>query len=108
MRFTSRLAIVAAIFTSHPSQAQAQAQTAGKNLAMDFRTTISVQREPDSAVMTGHAVGTADKMRVEVRGLHSKAAGLPIDSVVTMILTDSGKTITYVDTKKSQYLRVRP
>src|SRR2546423_1035252 len=106
MRFTSCLAVVTAISTAPLSHAHAQA--AAKNLAMDFRTTISVQGEADSAVMTGHAVGTADKMRVEVRGLHPKAAGLPVDSVVTMILTDSGKTITYVDTKKSQYLRVRP
>ncbi|MFL5487206.1 MAG: hypothetical protein ACJ8AJ_01865 [Gemmatimonadaceae bacterium] len=86
----------------------ATAQTAGKTLAMDFRTTISIQGEPDSAVMVGHAVGTADKMRVDVKPSGRQVAPLASDSVVTMILTDSGKTITYIDAKKSQYLRVRP
>lgn len=106
MKFALPLAVVAAIASAPLSYAHAQ--NAGKNLAMDFRTTISIQGEPDSVVMTGHAVGAADKMRVEVKGSNPKAAGLPVDSVVTMILTDNGKTITYIDPKKNQYLRVRP
>jgi hypothetical protein len=33
---------------------------------------------------------------------------LSSDGTVSMIVTDSGKTITYLDSKNSQYLRVRP
>jgi hypothetical protein len=88
----------------------AQAQDAGKNLALDFRTTVAVQGAPDSGVITGHAVGTADKMRLDVtmKGAGAHVSPLASDSTVTMIVTDSGKTITYMDSKKSQYLRVRP
>src|SRR3954447_22164214 len=85
----------------------ASAQTAGKTLAMDFRTSISVQGEPDTTVMLGHAFGSADKMRLDVIGSGPKVTPLATDSV-SMIVTDSGKTITYLDAKRSQYLRVRP
>ena len=58
--------------------------------------------------MLGHAVGTGDKMRLDVKGSASQASPLASDSIVTMIVTDSGKTITFIDSKKSQYLQVRP
>jgi len=83
------------------------AQDTGKTLAMDFRTTISVQGTPDTTVMQGHAVGSTDKMRLDVTGAASKVSPVMADSI-SMIVTDSGKTITYLDAKKSQYLRVRP
>lgn len=91
----------------------AAAQNAGKTLAMDFRTTISIKGMPDTTVMLAHAVGTPEKMRLEVRSTEERSEGQvnPFprsDSAVTMIITDSGKTITYLDTKKNQYLRVRP
>ncbi len=88
----------------------ARAQDAGKNLALDFRTTVAVQGAPDSGVISGHAVGTSDKMRLDVtmKGAGAQVSPLASDSTVTMIVTDSGKTITYIDSKKSQYLRVRP
>jgi hypothetical protein len=88
----------------------AHAQDAGKNLALDFRTTVVVLGKPDTGVITGRAVGTADKMRLDVKMLGSGAevGMLASQGEVSMIVTDSGKTITYLDSKNSQYLRVRP
>jgi len=76
---------------------------------MDFRMTNAVQGMPDTGVIVGHAVGTADKMRLDVSMKGANARVTPLtDSAVSMIVTDSGKTITYLDSKKSQFLRVRP
>lgn len=88
----------------------AAAQAGGKTLALDFRTTIAVQGSPDTGVITGRAVGSADRMRLDVsmKGAGAQVSPLASDSTVTMIVTDSGKTIAYVDTKKSRFLRVRP
>jgi hypothetical protein len=87
----------------------ADAQTAGKTLAIDFRMNNSVQGTPDTGVIVGHAIGTADKMRLDLTMKGASAKVTPIsDSTVSMIVTDSGKTITYLDVKKSQFLRVRP
>ncbi|HEV7387790.1 MAG TPA: DUF4412 domain-containing protein [Gemmatimonadaceae bacterium] len=85
----------------------AGAQSAGKTLAMDFRTSISIQGAPDTTVMLGHAVGSVEKMRLDVSGAAAKVSPLKTDSV-SMIVTDSGKTITYLDAKNNQYMRVRP
>jgi hypothetical protein len=85
------------------------AQNAGKTLAIDFRTTVSVQGSADTGLIVGHAVGSASKMRLDVSMRGSNAHVSPLtDSSISMIVTDSGKTIAYVDAKKSQYLRVRP
>lgn len=105
MKFFPRL-IVGALFTLAPLT-QIVAQNPGKTLAMDFRTTIAVQGTPDTAVMIGHAFGSLDKMRLDVTGSAARVSPMMSDSV-SMIVTDSGKTITYLDAKKSQYLRVRP
>ncbi|MEO8579434.1 MAG: hypothetical protein ABI469_04235 [Gemmatimonadales bacterium] len=106
MSLASRLSSTA-VFVLAPLS-YANAQTAGKTLAMDFRTTVSVQGAPDTSVMLGHAVGSPDKMRLDVKGTGTPLSPLASDSLVSMIVTDSGKTITYIDAKKSQYLRVRP
>ena len=107
MRFSSRAALAAMLALAPLSIAVAQ--NAGKNLAMDFRMTSSVQGTPDTGVIVGHAVGTADRMRLDLTMKGSAARVTPLaDSVVSMIVTDSGKTITYLDSKKNQYLRVRP
>jgi hypothetical protein len=107
MRFAPRAAI-AAMLVAAPLSA-AVAQNAGKTLAMDFRMTSSVQGMPDTGVIVGHAVGTTDKMRLDLAMKGAAAKVTPIaDSAVSMIVTDSGKTITYLDSKKSQFLRVRP
>jgi hypothetical protein len=105
MKFSPRL-IGGALLTLAPLS-QIFAQNAGKTLQMDFRTTIAVQGAPDTAVMIGHAVGSLDKMRLDVTGSAARVSPMMSDSV-SMIVTDSGKTITYLDAKKSQYLRVRP
>ncbi|MDP9201227.1 MAG: hypothetical protein M3P26_04765 [Gemmatimonadota bacterium] len=108
MRLFSRLLSVSALVVAPISYAHAQ--DAGKNLALDFRTTVVVQGRPDTGVITGHAVGTADKMRVDVKMIGSGAAVgmLASQGEVSMIVTDSGKTITYLDSKKGQYMRVQP
>jgi len=108
MRITLSLVSAAALVFAPITYARAQ--DAGKNLALEFRTTVMVQGAPDSGVITGHAVGTSDKMRLDVtmKGAGAQVSPLASDSTVTMIVTDSGKTITYIDSKKSQYLRVRP
>ena len=106
MNFISRTAI-GVVLAALPGFAGAQ--SAGKALAMDFRTTISIQGIPDSAVMTGHAVGSVDRMRLEVKGSSSsRVIPMASDSGVSMIVTDSGKTITYLDPREKQYMRVRP
>ena len=108
MRLTTHLISASALVLAPLTYIHAQ--DAGKNLALDFRTTVMVWGAPDSGVITGHAVGTADKMRLDVKmkGTGARISPLASDSTVTMIVSDSGKTITYMDSKKSQYLRVRP
>jgi hypothetical protein len=107
MRFVSR-ATVATMIVFAPLM-HADAQNAAKTLAMDFRMTNSVQGTPDTGVVVGHAVGTSDKMRLDLSMKGAGARLTPLaDSAVSMIVTDSGKTITYLDSKKSQFLRVRP
>jgi hypothetical protein len=83
----------------------------GKNLAMDFRTTVVVQGMPDTGVIQGHAVGSADKLRMDLTMKGPGAQVTPLGGVggeVSMILSDSGKTVTYIDSKNTKYLRVRP
>jgi len=88
----------------------ASAQNAGKTLAMDFRTTVTIQGIPDTGVITGHGVVTADKMRLDVKmkGTSAQVSPLASDSAVSIIVTDTGKTIAYLDLQKNQYRRVRP
>jgi len=106
MSFHSRL-VAGALFALAPLS-QINAQNAGKTLAMDFRATVSVQGQPDTSFIIGHAVGNSDKMRLDVKGAPSPGSNLTSDSVVTMVVTDSGKTITFLDAKQGQYFQVRP
>jgi hypothetical protein len=107
MRFALGAAVAAMLVFAPLSRAVAQ--NAGKDPAMDFRMTSSVQGTPDTGVIVGHAVGTADKMRLDLTMKGAAARVTPIsDSAVSMIVTDSGKTITYLDSKRNQFLRVRP
>jgi len=108
MRFALRLAGAAALVLAPMSYATAQ--NAGKTLAMDFKTSVTIQGQPDTGVITGHAIGTADKMRLDVKmkGTSAQVSPLASDSTVSMIVTDTGKTIAYLDPRKNQYLRVRP
>jgi hypothetical protein len=107
MAFAARV-LGAAVLALAPFS-NSSAQNAGKTLAIDFRTTVSVQGSADTGLIVGHAVGTAGKMRLDVSMRGSNARVSPLaDSSISMIVSDSGKTIAYVDAKKSQYLRVRP
>ena len=107
MRLVLRVASIAALISTPIPFLQAQG--AGKTLAIDFRTTIAVEGTPDTGLIVGHAVGGASKMRLDVSMKGANAHVSPIaDSAVTMIVTDSGRTIAYLDSRKNQYLRVRP
>src|SRR5688572_1606235 len=107
MRFALRLLSVSALVLP---VSYVHAQNAGKNLALDFRTTVVVQGMPDTGVITGRAVGAGDKMRVNVKvqGSGPAVGMLSSDDEVSMIVSDGGKTITYLDSKNSQYITVRP
>jgi hypothetical protein len=94
-----------------PKTSLAPASAAGKNLAMDFRTIVTTQGMPDTGVIQGHAVGSADKLRMDITMKGPGAQVSPLGGPggeVSMILSDSGKTVTYLDSKVSHYLRVRP
>ena len=108
MRFALRL-LTASAFVLAPIS-YAHAQNAGKTLALDFRTTVVVQGTPDTGVITGRAVGGGDKMRVNVKvqGSGPAVGMLASEGEVSMIVSDSGKTLTYLDSKNSQYITVRP
>ena len=110
MKFYSRLASASALVLAPLSYGQAQ--EASKNLALDFRNTIVVAGMTDTSLLTGHAVGSADKMRLDVKmkmqGTGAAIGLLANQGDVSMIVTDSGKTITYLDSKNSQYIKVRP
>jgi hypothetical protein len=121
MIYALRLASAAAFVLAPLSYINAQASTkpvaapavspAGKNLAIDFRTTVTTQGQPDTGVIQGHAVGSADKMRMDLKMQGPGAQVSPLGGPggeVSMILSDSGKTVTYLDSKASHYLRVRP
>jgi len=109
MRFSLRLAGAATF--ALPPLSYAVAQGAGKNLAMDFRTTVTVQGMPDTGLIQGHAVGSGDKLRMDLTMKGPGAQVSPLgsaDGAISMILSDSGKTVTYLDAKTNRYLRVRP
>jgi len=121
MIFALRLASAAAFVLAPLSYINAQTSTkpvaapavapAGKNIAMDFRTTVVIQGQPDTSVIQGHAVGSADKMRMDLKMQGPGAQVSPLggsNGEVTMILSDTGKTVTYIDSKAGHYLRVRP
>lgn len=108
MRFALRL-LGAAAFVFAPI-ADVHAQNAGKNLALDFRTTVVVQGTPDTGVITGRAVGAGDRMRIDVKlqGSGPAVGMLASESGLSMIVSDSGRTLTYLNSKDSQYITVRP
>jgi hypothetical protein len=121
MIFALRLASAAAFVLAPLSYISAQASTkpvaapavapTGKNIALDFRTTVVIQGQPDTSFIQGHAVGSADKMRMDLKMQGPGAQVSPLGGSggeVTMILSDTGKTVTYLDNKASHYLRVRP
>ena len=86
-----------------------EAQVTGKNLALDFRSSTVIQGSPDTGVITGHIVGSGSKARIDISASGGTApTPLASDGTVSMIVSDSGKTITYLDAKNSQYMNFRP
>lgn len=105
--FSMRLAAAAALtFACTPAL---MAQGAGKDLAMDFRTSTTIPGMADSSTVTGHMVSSPTRVRIDMSVTGNRApTPLPTDGPVSMILSDSGKTITYLDTRNSQYMTLRP
>ncbi len=107
MRFAFAIAGTAALVLGAVSAAEAQ--VAGRNLALDFRSSTVIQGSPDTGVITGHIVGSGSKARIDLSASGGTApTPLASDGTVSMIVSDSGKTITYLDAKNSQYMNFRP
>jgi hypothetical protein len=91
------------------SVSDAEAQSAAKNLALDFRSSTIIEGSPDTGIITGHIVGSGSKARIDISASGGTApTPLPTDGSVSMIVSDSGRTITYLDAKNSQYMNFRP
>jgi hypothetical protein len=78
-------------------------------LSEAFKVVTRLNGSADTSVLVGSAVGSPDTMRIEVTSRSNPLASGPATSgKIGMIVTDSGKAITYVDYDKQQYFRVRP
>jgi len=87
----------------------AAAQNAGKELALDFRTSTTMDGGRETAVLTGHIVGSGSKVRIDMSTSGGNSPSpLATDGPVSMIVSDSGRTITYLDAKNSQYMSFQP
>lgn len=107
MTFSPRFAAIAVL--AFTPVAIARAQVAGKDLALDFRTSTSMEGMPEAGVLTGHIVGSGSKIRIDMSTVGGPSpTPLPTEGPVSMIVSDSGRTITYLDAKNSQYMSVRP
>lgn len=86
------------------------AQNRGQNLSEDFRVTTTLEGSNDTAFISGHAIASADKLRMDVttRGENARVSPLGASDKVGMIVSDTGKTITYIDDKNSSFVRVKP
>ncbi len=106
-KFALRLAAAAVLALA--SALLAGAQASGKDMALDFRTSTSVEGSADSGTSTGHIVSSPTRFRIDMATAGGRApTPLPTDGPVSMIVSDSGKTITFLDTKQSQYMIFRP
>ena len=109
MTIALRLGAAAALILA--PTAIAQGPVAARDLALDFRTSTSMEGLPETGVMTGHIVGSATgaKIRIDMSTEGGRSpTPLATDGPVSLIVSDSGRTITYLDAKNSQYMSVRP
>ncbi|HEU4749244.1 MAG TPA: hypothetical protein VFS56_12140, partial [Gemmatimonadaceae bacterium] len=74
----------------------ADAQAPGKDLALDFRVSTTTEGFPEAGVMTGHIVGSGNKVRIDMstEGGRSPTPMRTGDGPVSMIVSDSGRAIT--------------
>lgn len=107
-RLTLRFA--GAVVLALTASSVAGAQNAGKDLALDFRTSTSMEGVPEAGILTGHIVGSGTKVRIDMStvGGRSPSPLMSADGPVSMIVSDSGRTITYLDAKNNQYMSFRP
>jgi hypothetical protein len=85
-------------------------QTAAKTLSEDFKVVTIIKGSADTAIVTGRAIGGPERMRIDVTTSGSNPKISPITSTgkVGLLVSDSGKTISYIDDQKQQYFSVRP
>jgi hypothetical protein len=107
MKLTLRFA--SAAFVALGPFYSAAAQNAGKELALDFRTSTSMEGTEETAILTGHIVGSGSKLRIDMSTSGGNSPSpLATDGPVSMIVSDSGRTITYLDARNSQYMSFQP
>ena len=100
------LCVVALVFVP---VSLAHGQDAGKAMSVDFRTATRIDGGSDSSLMTGHILASGDKVRIELgKAEAGSPTPLPINGAGKMIVSDSGRTVTYLDEAKRQYVRFRP
>lgn len=85
--FTLRLAGIALV--ALVSWSAAGAQTAGKDLVLDFRTSTAVEGMADSGIVTGHMVSSPTKVRIDMSTIGGRApTPLLTDGPVSMIVSN--------------------
>ena len=87
----------------------AHAQGPGTAMAVDFRTSTMLAGSTDSSSMSGHIVASGDKVRIELaKADPGSPTPVPMGGPGKMIVSDSGRTVTYLDEAKHEYIRFRP
>ncbi|HXG69498.1 MAG TPA: hypothetical protein VNJ04_02685 [Gemmatimonadaceae bacterium] len=106
----SMFCLSAALIALGAPLAQAAAQKAGRDVALDFRMSNLTTGTTTSEVVTGHVIATSDRVRLDMKGGGRGVRMSPIAGTgdISMIVTDSGKTLTYIDAASKTYMRMRP
>lgn len=102
--------LISFLILASPLLSLATAQVPAKTLSEDFRLVTTINGSTDTSIVIGHAVGSPARMRIDVttRGDNSLNSPIMSSGKVGMIVTDSGQTITYIDSEKRRYVRIRP
>jgi len=106
----SYIRLSAALFALAAPLCQAAAQKPGRDIALDFRMSTVTTGAVGNEVVTGRVIATNDRARLDMKrdGGGVRAAPLPGNGDVSMIVTDGGKTLTYIDAANRTYMRMRP
>ncbi len=106
----SMFCLSAALIAFGAPLAQAAAQKAGRDVALDFRMSNLTTGAATNEVVTGHVIATSDRVRLDMKGGGRGVRMSPIAGTgdISMIVTDSGKTLTYIDAASKTYMRMRP
>jgi hypothetical protein len=105
-----RKMLVGILMLASAPMSSATAQAPAKTLSEVFRLVTTIKGTTDTSLVTGNAVGSRARMRIDVTTSGNNALNSPImtSGKVGIIVTDSGNTITYIDSQAHRYVRVRP